>query len=141
MPKSSSEILTPISLICFNISIEVSKEPMNQFYEDEVLKILKENGMSESEYLDSITLILSKENQKISDNDFEKLRLSAGELDPILSTPDSQVPLEKNARSAIIADVHTDAVTGKILYEADGIPNYISGRRIASTASRKSSSC
>jgi hypothetical protein len=76
------------------------------------------------------------QNQKISDEDFEKLRLSAGQLDNILQTPDSQVSLEKNARSAIIADVHTDIcgkdkTTGEctgnsqILYEADGIPNYI----------------
>ena len=65
------------------------------------------------------------ENKKISDDDFEKLRLSAGSLDQILKNPDSEILLESNARSAIIADVHTDVKTGKILYEADGIPNYI----------------
>lgn len=76
------------------------------------------------------------QNQQISDEDFEKLRLSGGQLDQILQTPDSQVVLEKNSRSAIIADVHTDicakdkntqVCTGnsQILYEADGIPNYI----------------
>jgi hypothetical protein len=65
------------------------------------------------------------QNQTISDDDFEKLRLSAGQLDNILQAPDSHVPLESNARSAIIADVHTDVVNGQILYEGDGIPNYI----------------
>jgi len=65
------------------------------------------------------------QNQTISDADFEKLRLSAGQLDSILQTPSSQVSLESNARSAIIADVHTSAPDSKILYEADGIPNYI----------------
>ncbi|MGA2418232.1 MAG: DUF3160 domain-containing protein, partial [Candidatus Staskawiczbacteria bacterium] len=65
------------------------------------------------------------QNQKISDDDFEKLRLSAGELDQILQAPDSGVQLESNARSAVIADVHTDVPDNKILYEADGIPNYI----------------
>ena len=77
------------------------------------------------------------QNEKISDEDFEKLRLSAGGLDNILQAPDSQVKLESNARSALIADVHTDicgghdsitgACTGKsqILYEANGVPNYI----------------
>jgi hypothetical protein len=65
------------------------------------------------------------QNQTITDDDFEKLRLDAGNLDNILRTPDSQVVLEKNSRSAVIADVHTDAVTGKILYEGDGVPNYI----------------
>jgi hypothetical protein len=76
------------------------------------------------------------QNQQISDDDFEKLRMDAGQLDSILQTPDSQVVLEKNSRAALIADVHTDACnknkdTGKctgqglILYEGDGIPNYI----------------
>ncbi len=64
-------------------------------------------------------------NKVISDENFERLRLSAGQLDYILSAPDSQVQLEKNARSAIIADVHTDVKQWQILYEADGIPNYI----------------
>lgn len=65
------------------------------------------------------------QNQTVSDSDFEKLRLSAGGLDNILQAPDSQAKLESNARSAVIADVQTDAKDGKILYEADGIPNYI----------------
>jgi hypothetical protein len=65
------------------------------------------------------------QNQKISDADFEKLRLDAGSLDNILQSPDSQIKLEKNARSAVIADVHTDVPKSQILYEADGIPNYI----------------
>jgi hypothetical protein len=46
-------------------------------------------------------------------------------MDQLLQSPDSQVQLESNARSAIIADVHTDALKSQILYEADGIPNYI----------------
>jgi hypothetical protein len=65
------------------------------------------------------------ENKKISDDDFEKLRLSAGNLDNILQAPDSELKLESNARSALIADVHTDVKQGQILYEADGVPNYI----------------
>jgi len=65
------------------------------------------------------------QNQVISDENFEKLRVSAGQLDYILKAPDSGVQLEKNARSAIIADVHTDAVDSQILYVADGVPNYI----------------
>jgi len=81
-------------------------------------------------FLDSLkfyrTIAVSElQNQKISDDDFEKLRLSAGQLDQILQAPDSQVSLESNARSALIADVHTDTKKGQILYEADGIPNYI----------------
>jgi len=65
------------------------------------------------------------QNQTISDDDFEKLRLSAYTLDQLLYSLDSQVKLESNARSALIADVHTDAKKGQILYEANGVPNYI----------------
>jgi hypothetical protein len=65
------------------------------------------------------------QNTKISDPDFEKLRLSAGSLDSILQAPDASTSMEKNARSAVIADVQTDVTDSKILYEADGIPNYI----------------
>jgi len=65
------------------------------------------------------------QNETISDDDFEQLRLSAYSLDQLLQAPDSQVQLESNARSALIADVHTDVVKNQILYEADGIPNYI----------------
>ena len=65
------------------------------------------------------------QNQTISDSDFETLRLSAGDLDNILQSPDSPSELENNARSAVIADVATDMPENKILYEADGIPNYI----------------
>jgi hypothetical protein len=64
-------------------------------------------------------------NTTISDDDFEKLRINAYSMDQLLQSPDSQIQLESNARSAIIADVHTDAVKSQILYEADGIPNYI----------------
>ena len=70
-------------------------------------------------------VVAELENKVISDADFEKLRLSAGILDGILQAPDSQLKLESNARSAVIADVHTDALKGQILYEADGVPNYI----------------
>lgn len=71
------------------------------------------------------TAVAELQNQKISDENFDKLRLSAGQLDGILQAPDSGLSLESNARSAIIADVHTDAASGQILYEADGIPNYV----------------
>ncbi len=90
------------------------------------------------EYLEFFRKIAVSElqNETISEDDFEKLRLSAYSLDQILQTPDSQVQLESNARSALIADVHTDICNrnnetgkcsgaGQILYEADGIPNYI----------------
>ena len=64
-------------------------------------------------------------NQKISDDEFEQLRLIAGNMESVILPLPSETQLEKNARSGLIADVHTDAVKHQILYEADAIPNYI----------------
>jgi len=65
------------------------------------------------------------QNEIVSDDDFEKLRLEAGRLDYILRPLPNEEQIENNARSALIADVHTDVVKGQIMYEATGIPNYI----------------
>ncbi|MFA6376166.1 MAG: DUF3160 domain-containing protein [Candidatus Paceibacterota bacterium] len=65
------------------------------------------------------------QNEKISDDDFEKLRLSAKSLGSILGPVGGEELMEKDARAALIADVHTDVAKGQILYEANGIPNYI----------------
>jgi len=65
------------------------------------------------------------QNEKISDDDFEKLRLSYGSISGVLNPLPGEMYTEKDARSALIADVHTDAAKGQVLYEADGIPNYI----------------
>ncbi len=64
-------------------------------------------------------------NEKISDDDFEKLRLSADGLWQIFEPLAGERLTEKDARSALIADVHTDVKMNQILYEANGIPNYI----------------
>jgi hypothetical protein len=65
------------------------------------------------------------QNEKITDEEFETLRGKGGSLTHILSALPGEEMLEKNARSALIADIHTDAKNQEILYEADGIPNYI----------------
>lgn len=65
------------------------------------------------------------QNEKISDDEFEELRNKGGYLSIVLEPIPGEEMLEKNARSALIADVHTDTIKGEILYEADGIPNYI----------------
>jgi len=65
------------------------------------------------------------QNEKISDDDFETLRTAAGYLNNILDALPGEELQEKDARSALIADVQTDVKKGQILYEADGIPNYI----------------
>lgn len=64
-------------------------------------------------------------NTKISDDDFEKLRLLGGKLSSVVAFLPNEQGTEDLARSALIADVHTDVPDNKILYEADGIPNYI----------------
>lgn len=65
------------------------------------------------------------QNEIISDDDFEQLRNSPGSLESILWNISSDEIKERDSRSALIADVHTDAKKQEILYEADGIPNYI----------------
>lgn len=65
------------------------------------------------------------QNEKISDDDFEQLRRRPGYLGQVLRELPGDEILEKDARSALVADVQTDIKKGQILYEANGIPNYI----------------
>jgi hypothetical protein len=65
------------------------------------------------------------QNEQISDEEFERLRNEPGNLEFIVSPLGGEMNREKDARSALVADVHTDVPKGEILYEADGIPNYI----------------
>lgn len=68
------------------------------------------------------------QNTIISDDDFEKLRVSHIYVNGTLTPPDggSYMPA-KEARAGLIADVHTAASQRKseILYEATGIPNML----------------
>jgi len=105
--------------------VNLSKDGLNNFgIMPEIFKYRYETFLDALKFYRQIA-VAELQNQKISDEDFEKLRLSAGNLDGILQSPDSQIQLERNARSALIADVHTDALKEQILYEADGVPNYI----------------
>lgn len=65
------------------------------------------------------------ENKIIADADFERLRMEPGKLSEVISALPGDVRIEDHARSAIIADVHTDIPGGQILYEATGKPNSI----------------
>lgn len=65
------------------------------------------------------------QNEKISDDDFETLRTTPKYMNALLDALPGEEIHERDARSALIADVHTDVPGAKILYEADGIPNYI----------------
>ncbi|HNQ13804.1 MAG TPA: DUF3160 domain-containing protein [Candidatus Woesebacteria bacterium] len=65
------------------------------------------------------------QNQVITEDEFEQLRIAPGNLDYIMSPLPNEEQIENNARSALIADVHTDVPGGSILYEATGIPHYV----------------
>ncbi len=76
-------------------------------------------------------------NKKISDEDFEKLRTINSKLKRIVEPLMGQELTIKEKRAGIIADIHTDAVKKKILYEATGKPfvlfvvvNDINGTRL-----------
>lgn len=65
------------------------------------------------------------ENQKISEDEFERLRHEPARLNNVLMPLPGETSMEENGRSALIADVHTDVPGGQILYEATGIPDSI----------------
>lgn len=65
------------------------------------------------------------ENHVIPDEDFEKLRREPARLSNVIDLLPGEVGLEDNARSALIADVHTDVLGQAILYEANSKPNSI----------------
>jgi hypothetical protein len=66
------------------------------------------------------------QNQIISDEDFENLRtIISRDFAQIVTPTDGGEMKEEDARVGIIADVHTDAKMGQILYEATGIPGVI----------------
>ena len=65
------------------------------------------------------------QNQEISDDDFEKLRTISSKFATIVAPLSGQELTIKERRAGIIADIHTDAVQGQILYEATGKPYII----------------
>lgn len=83
------------------------------------------------DYLESLEFfktIAEKElaDSPISDEEYEKLRTIISINYPhIVWSPDGDQMTEQDARIGIIADVHTDAKKGQILYEATGVPSTI----------------
>ncbi|MDX9893178.1 MAG: DUF3160 domain-containing protein [Patescibacteria group bacterium] len=63
--------------------------------------------------------------QKISDEDFEKLRTISFVLRQVAEPLPGQELTTREKRAGIIADIHTDALKGQILYEATGKPYII----------------
>lgn len=85
----------------------------------------KEKFDSYLESLQFFKTLAEKElsNSTISDDDYEKLRTIIRLKYPnIVWSPDGDEMTEQDARVGIIADVHTDAKTQKVLYEAIGAP-------------------
>jgi len=61
-------------------------------------------------------------NEKISDEDFEKLRTISFTIRRVVEPVSGQELTKREKRAGIIADIHTDGVKGQILYEATGKP-------------------
>jgi hypothetical protein len=65
-------------------------------------------------------------NDIISDEEFERLRsITSNKLAYIAEPADGGELQVKDRRAGIIADIHTDAVTNRVLYEATGKPKLI----------------
>lgn len=118
-------------------------EPNIEFFDRLIpLAVMTKDGLAEREllpdifvgrneqFLDSLEFlrkiaISELGNENISDDDFERLRTIAHKFENIMAALPDESQTEDLARSALIADVHTDAAGGNILYEATGIPNHI----------------
>ena len=79
------------------------------------------------ENVDFYTTLVKQEiaGEEISEEDFEELRTSGGRLGHVISTIFPIETLEKDVRSALVADVFTDGVGEQILYQANAIPDQI----------------
>lgn len=64
-------------------------------------------------------------NEKISDEDFEKLRTISFSLGRIVEPVAGQELTKREKRAGLIADIHTDGLQQQILYEATGKPYII----------------
>lgn len=65
-------------------------------------------------------------NTPITDEEYEQLRTTVGlQFPSIVWALDGDTMTERDARMGVIADVHTDALKGQILYEAVGAPAVI----------------
>jgi hypothetical protein len=63
--------------------------------------------------------------QTVSDDEYERIRSLHLDLRWALMPLDADFLTERDARAAVIADVHTDAMAGRVLYEATGAPMQI----------------
>lgn len=64
-------------------------------------------------------------NETITEEEFEKLRIINFSFNNIVAPLQNEIITERDARSALIADIHTDGVRSQVLYVAVGKPNYI----------------
>ena len=61
-------------------------------------------------------------NEKITDEEYEELRTKFYNISNLISPFTGEEIQEKDKKPALIADIHTDGVSGQILYEATGNP-------------------
>jgi len=61
-------------------------------------------------------------NAPISDAEYESLRTGFWKVSQLITPFDSEEIQEKDKKPPLIADIHTDALKGQILYQATGYP-------------------
>ncbi|MBQ6437896.1 DUF3160 domain-containing protein, partial [bacterium] len=77
--------------------------------------------------LDFYQQIITAQNDNVSlgEEDYERLRHSFGQLAYLLTPVFNVEQTERMARSALVADIHTDLIGQQILYEANAVPDEI----------------
>ncbi len=104
---------------------QMTYEGLNEMgFLDQEMKGRNERFLSSIRFFRDIAL-QEIENKTIAEADFERLRMEPGSLKYVIAVLPGDVDTEDNARSALVADVHTDVVKKQILYEANGKPNSI----------------
>ncbi len=95
---------------------------------------LRERGLMPEEYGERFASFIDEtkfyselankevQDQAISEEDFERLRKTGHVMNSLTAPLAGKELATKDRRAGIIADIHTDAVEGKILYEATGKP-------------------
>ena len=89
-----------------------------------------EIGLRNESFIESVQFFRSLAvkqlaNEVISDEEFEQLHRSTSKMSNLAEVLPGQVQTEREARSALIADVQTDGVRNEVTYEATGIPQVI----------------
>ncbi len=108
------------------LAANISWLKKNQNLDDESDPVLwRLQRLAESASLYEKVALAQAVNTKLDDEVYEELRNDTRNLDWALSPIFTDETQEKDARSALVADIFTDGVTGKVVYEANGYPDLI----------------